>query len=48
MNNFFLAKSVKEGNSCADNFLNNKDNSDDDNIKVDVVKVSDNGEQSPN
>ena len=51
-NNFFLAKSMKEGNGCVNDFFNNNNNNDNGdvnvNVDVNVIKVINNGEQSPN
>ena len=38
---------MKEGDGSIDNFLDNDNNSNDDNIDVNVIKVSNDGEQSP-
>ena len=46
-NNFFLAEST-EGNSNANNFLDDDDDNNNKDVNVNVVKVSNDGEQSPN
>jgi hypothetical protein len=39
---------MKEGDGCIDNFLNDDEDNNNDDVDVNIVEVSDDGEQSPN